>query len=468
MKPQTVNAIKEIVRYFIGCYNRGNAVTANTNTIHTEVCKQLHITRQANKNNYRGVVIEGLRLLKKHIVLFETVTPKENDILNKAVSIDNRTVYGLTMAVEDYITRPCSVGDSTMSDRYITTMLQHFNVLPKPATRPAVQEEEENETDMANNVERLVATIRNASKSWAHSGTPADLLGGMYALHQNAAADEPVIGSAAKLDWPRNVHRQYADSCQFLQQHGLLEFAGERVTKQAGREITRPHGIRLTPLGVEVAIAGDFKDLRPKNNVSVVVPPKAGNMLKGHKQNTPAAPTAAEVDPQEMLRTIAALQSRLAALEQQKTAPPAAEPIEEPTYYDEQATMSIILGAAVPAIIDTFREVIDDPTTLAELTGKNENPATHINPPGLYLTLTELEETVRGIKAYVSECIKKEQPVDLAVLDAYAADFRDAAESLEQHHSLPVMGEQIMVKRFLTGENAVKRPVWKRRTAAKA
>jgi hypothetical protein len=459
MKPQTVNVIKEIVRYFIGCYNRGNAVTANTNTVHTEVCRRLHIVRQANKNNYRGLVIEGLRTLKKHIVLFETVTPKENDILNKAISIDNRTVYGLTMAVEDYLTRP-SVGDNnnTLSDRYITTMLQHFNVLAKPAAPAAV---EEVEIDMTNNVERLVATVRNASNSWAYPNTPADLLGGLYTLHQTVPIDT-FVASAAKLNWPHRLKKHYSEACKFLIKHGLIESAAERKIKQSGREISLPHGIRLTPLGVEVAISGDFKDLRTEAKT------KAGTMLKGQKQNPPKTPavTASGADTQEMLRTIAALQERLSALEQQKkheqpAEDPAEEPVEEPTHYDEPTTMSMILGAAIPAIIGAFRSVIDDPETTAD-------PATHINPTGLYLTLTEIEETVRGIKAYASECIKRDEQIDIALIETYAADFQKAAAELERRHSLPVMGDQILVKRFLTGENAVKRPVWKRRTAVQA
>jgi len=461
MKPQTVNVIKEIVRYFIGCYDRGNAVTANTNTVHTEVCRRLHIVRQANKNNYRGLVIEGLRTLKKHVVLFETVTPKENDILNKAISIDNRTVYGLTMAVEDYLTRP-SVGDNnTLSDRYITTMLQHFNVLAKPAAPVAV---EKVKIDMTNNVERLVATVRNASNSWAYPNTPADLLGGLYALHQTVPVDTdpPLVASAAKLNWPNRLKKHYSEACKFLTKHGLVESAAERKRKQGGREIALPHGIRLTPLGVEVAISGDFKDLRTEAKT------KAGTMLKGQKQNPPEtpAPPASGTDTQEMLRTIAALQERLSALEQQKKhEPPAEELSEEPTHYDEQSTMSMILGAAIPAMIGAFRSVIDDPETI---TDAGDEPATHINPTGLYLTLTEIEETVRGIKAYASECIKRNEQIDLALIDAYAADFQKAAAELERRHSLPVMGEQIIVKRFLTGENAVKRPVWKRRTAVKA
>jgi hypothetical protein len=473
MKPQTVNVIKEIVRHFIKCYDCGNAVTANTNTVHAEVCRRLHIVRRANKTNYRGLVIEGLRTLKKHIVLFETVMPKENDLLNKAISIDNRTVYGLTMAVEDYLTRPNNGAGNTLSDQYITTMLQHFNVLPKPAAPVVV--EEEMQSDMTNNIERLVATVRNASGPWPAGRSPADLLGGLYAFYQSIPADEAaaVVASAAKLNWPRTLHRQYTKARGFLIQHGLAAIAGLRNKKQGNRNIAAPYGIRLTPLGAEVAISGDFKDYKRKTKT------KSGTMLKGQKQNLPE--NSADVDTQnlqtfvtaqeaerliaiaqEQDQTIEKLMNRVAALEQQKNAAPkTAEPGEEPTRYPEQATMSMILKTAVPAIVEAFGSVIDDPET-------TDNPATHIHPVGLYLTLTEITKAVNGIKAYVSECLVNDEQIDLALIREYAADFEKATGELERKHSLPIMSGHIRVKRCLSGANAMKRPIWKRRTAAQA
>lgn len=482
MKPQTVHVIKEIVRFFIGCYNRGNATTANTKTVHAEICKQLKITRQANKNNHYGLVVECLRVLKSKIVLFETTAPKENDVLHEIVTVDNRRIYGLTSAAEKYLTDPVKPGEEELpmcSDKFITKMLQHFDVLPQSTGRQSVQQPEE-ETMPANNIERLVATVRNRSAAWPAKSTPADFLGGMYALSQQTTGDTAdMLASAEKLDWPDRPisRRQNYTACRdFLIQQGLLASGGERKRRQGNREISVLYGVKLTPLGIEVAIAGDFKDQRPaaeRGEVSVPQPPqKAGTMLKGQKQQ-PAEPVAATSDvtaeTKEMLQTIAALQQRLAALESRQPTPAAAETVTpaevEPVEYSEKATMSMVLRDAVPAIIASFQQLIDSPDSVDEQDGE---PATHVNVSGLYLTLTELEKTVHGIKAYVSECMANNKPVDLELLTRYAESYRTAAENLEEKSTLPKLGDRVLTKRFFIGGDAVSHPLWKRPATTRA
>lgn len=477
MKPQTVNVIKEIVRFFIGCYNRGNATTANTKSVHAEVCKQLHITRQANRNNHYGVVVEALRVLKSKVVLFETIASKENDLLHEIVTVDNRRIYGLTSAAEKYLTDPPKPGEESLplcSDKFITKMLQDFDVLPRHTARVEETPDSEEELMPENNIQRLVATVRNRSAAWPAKSTPADFLGGVYALSLQPGGD--TLASAEKLDWPdRPVSRRqnYTACRDFLIQQGLLASGGDRKRRQGNREITVLYGVKLTPLGTEVAIAGNFKDERPASERGEAETPqqptKAGTMLKGHKQQAaeaaPAADTSAET--KEMLQTIAALQQRLAALESKHqpelaAAPEAEVAPAEPVEYSEKATMSMVLQVAVPAIIESFKQLIDQQDE------GDEERATHVNVSGLYLTLTELEKTVHGIKAYVSECMAAGTAIDLDLLGRYAESYRTAAENLEEKSTLPKLGERVVTKRFFIGGEAIHHTLWKRPTAARA
>lgn len=475
MKPQTVNVLKEIVRFFIGCYGRGNACTANTSTIHTEVCKQLKITRQANKNNHYGVVVECLRVLKRKVVLFETMTPKENDVLNKSIAVDNRAVYGLTNAVEDYLTRPETPGEtpiSITSDRYVTSLLQHFDVLPKPHDIRVEEPPQEETGTMTgdNNVERLVATIKNISKTWMNRSTPADLLGGLYAY---GAFDAAHHASAAKLGWQPKSHK-HSRAAKILARHGLVAWGGARPRTMADGRVTEcNYGIHLTPLGIEVAIAGGFKDERPEGEIFDKVPElnmtisqKTGPMLKNQKQEeslTPAvaAQAAASAD-MTLMREIAALRERLAVLEtktaavEEKEELPAAAP--KPHCYSDVATAAIVLSHVVPAISAAVNKLIDPPET--------EDPTTGVNSDGLYVALTELEKIVHGVKAYVSECIAEGTHVDQEQVARYADDCRRAAENLDGERRIPLMGSRLMTKRYLAGDEAITRYIWRSRVRA--
>jgi hypothetical protein len=467
MKSQTVNVVKAIVRFFISSFNRGNTITANTATIHADVCRQLHITKQANKNNYRGIVTEALRILKRRVVLFETITPKENDLLNRAVSIDNRTVYGLTAAIEEYVTRPHTDTTSVTSDRYIYELLQHFGVLSTPTTPVAAPVPEEQKEMADNNVARIISTIRQESITWRAKVTPADLLGAMYALHtadvNNPPAENAGMLSMARLSWPVSLAHNYHDCYKVLERAGLITpYKTQQHRTKTGDMATRPYGFKFTPLGIEVAIGGEFKDTRSAaQKTSPSSQKKAGRMLKRAVSRTNRD---VEEELQSYVHTEAfkqAVAAEVALLMQAERAAlglptPTVAPPEEwprPVAHDDLTTMSIMLERAVPAIIESFSGLVDPPDTT--------NPRTAINVRGVYLALTEIEKAVKGLKSYLATNDSHGDGF-LPLLQQYSASYRTAAAELEKKLRLPVLGDTIPTgaRRVLRGDKAISHPLF--------
>jgi hypothetical protein len=487
MKQQTVNVLKVIVRLFIEVANYNDGITATTSKIHTDVCRQLKITRQANKNNYRGAVIKALRLLKKRIVLFETVVPKENDILNKAVPVDNRTVFGLTNAVEDYLTSPNTTNTSNTSDRYIIELLQHFGVLsPETAPQPHDQPQPEENVMPTDNVAQLVEIVNTAAAQWLATVTPADLLGAMYALHieDSQHPDREWCGmlSMTRLGWPMSKAHNYAKCYKVLERAGLIEaYKVQQHTQKDGKVKLRPYGFKLTPLGIEVAIVGNFQDTRKPGNLTAAEQkrrrevadretgstptapkPQKGDMLKGEKVThkiksyLAADREAALIDRMERLlnnmiennnQRFDAIDRRMQKFdgggpESEQLAPSLADQPEARSHkqLDDDTTIATFLTSAAPLVIAAIHDLIDEKAGASE-----------INAEGLYYAITELSAMLRGIKSYLDKCIENNTTVDRDMLDQYAIKYYEAARNVADGRWLPVLGEEFSKRRALRG-----------------
>jgi hypothetical protein len=155
---------------------------------------------------------------------------------------------------------------------------------------------------------------------------------------------------------------------------------------------------------------------------------------------------------------------RLLATAQQNggALPPAPAPVNTPenVMYTEPVTMRVILTRAVPAIVATFQDLIGKEASIGAASEKGVT--TSINADGLYLALTEITNAINGIKAYVSECMKHDEEVDLSLIEKYAEAYATAADNLTKKHTLPIMGDTLHIKRFLTGKNKIRRELWRR------
>ena len=488
MNKETKKVIFAVARVFVDAANKGNNTTLSVSEIHTAVCRTLHRRKEREKKNLEAPVGAAIDRLKRHRILFETIDewgPTKIKI-RRFKAADAKRKFGMTATALDYLTRGDRLaGYSIKSELIISDLLLHFGAIehetaPIVITSPAALvetvaaiKEENNITPQpvsqstigqqisTNNVQRLIATIRNKSASWPNVHTPADLLGALAAHYINTESGETAVGSAKKIGWEEVQPRRYRLAREVLEQHGLVTHSEKR--KIPGKTGVRGYGIQLTDLGLEVAVDGDFKDQSHK-----ITTQKSGTMLKDHKKNQPETPALASPEQQqmrEMMEEMHRLREEVQALRAQTSDTPT--PVEEEAVkeeYTELATMSIVLQHAAPRLMDAIKPLLTD-----EDAKDSTPPATmQINTTGLYLALTEVDRMISGIKAYVSECIRDDEEVDMELLEAYAKAYSAAANVLETKKTLPILGEKVVTKRFLAGSSSISRSLWPRPAAARA
>jgi hypothetical protein len=507
MNKETFRTLVAVLRVFVDAVNRGNDGTFHANEITQQVCRALQRRKDKEKKNTHGYVITALRAMKAKQILFEAIDEWGDDPLRRPKAVENRRTFGLTKTALDYLTSDNNLrGYSVQSEIVLTSMLAEFGVIQSaqrefsyvpPALEKTVRAIEQKEpitattqtdsmevtltaTNEDNNIQRLVATVRNRSADWGSVGTPADLLGGLLALERAGEINDNIPASAAKLLWPDSRRQNYKDVCNFLKQHNIIAAFEER--KRPGDAAgARPYGLKLTPLGRAVALAGNFVDTRPASERTHT---RAGNaknkplMLKRNEKHmtTNNAETASSGHPRAPIsgadydQLLTSFQTRIDTLErllataQQNggALPPAPAPVNTPenVMYTEPVTMRVILTRAVPAIVATFQDLIGKEASIGAASEKGVT--TSINADGLYLALTEITNAINGIKAYVSECMKHDEEVDLSLIEKYAEAYATAADNLTKKHTLPIMGDTLHIKRFLTGKNKIRRELWRR------
>jgi hypothetical protein len=514
MNRDTLKILVDVLRVFIDAAPGAGMLTASAVT--EKICLALQRRKEKEKKNTHGYVLAALRALKAKQILFESIDATELGSQSKRTEAPR--LFGFTNPAIDYLTTDNHLrGYSVRSEAVLVDMLIAFNVIAQPhgsrvtvpaalvetvraieqkahITAPKTQPTEEDSVSEPvltadNNVQRLVATVRNRSDEWPTNSTPKDLLGGLLALDQSGETNADVQASQAKLLWPDSKRPNYIAVCTFLRQHNLI-CSFKECKSPNNPNGTRPYGIKLTDLGRAVAVAGEFKDERPSEerwNTRSQNNGKKSTLLKKDKkrmnaddENSPATGPREPISIADFHTMMShfksfasSLEQRLAAAEQAINARDKVPPTNNQTAaasvetagleYDEQETMRLVLKDAVRFLVASFKSLIDNPEELEH----DEKPATVINSSGLYLALTEIEQVVHGIKAYVSECLYTHTDVDLEMIERYAENYTAAAKVLPTKHTLPVMATKLMVKRFLTGDKAVRRTKWNRGTAAK-
>jgi hypothetical protein len=506
MNKETFKTLLAVLRVFVSAVNRGHDSTLHAHEVTNEVCRIFQRRKDSEKKNTHGFVVAALRALKAKQILFEAIDDWSDDRLNRPKAAEHKRTFGLTIPALDYLTSERNSTDySGKSDALLTNMLAYFDVIPRqqnPNTVvPAVLVEtvrriEQKEKVMTekhtladttpadNNVQRLVATVNNTSDKWLTNSTPRDLLGGLLALEQSGETNENVPASTAKLLWPDSKRTNYVAAREFLRQHNLIDSFKECKNPHDSNS-TRPYGIKLTALGREVAVAGEFKDERPaaeRWHTKAKNGGKNATMIKGNKKrmsadatnNTPVHAPSGPISDVDFKTMMTQFQTIMTSLSQRVEAAEKALETADKTgvalpavqhtaaaklvEYDEQETMRRVLRDAVKLLTSAFWALIDDPKEMKN----NEEPATAVNAAGLYLALTEIEKAVHGIKAYVSECMDNETDVDLEMIAKYADDYSRAAEELPTKLTLPIMATELLLRRRLTGDKAVHRTKWNR------
>jgi hypothetical protein len=485
MTKETQKILFAVLRVFVEDMARGNDNTLHAQEITNQVCKALHRRKEKEKKNAYAFVVTALRALKAKRVLFEVIDDWSDDRLARPKAVDKRSAFGLTRPAIEYLTDEENLAKhSAMSDNMLAALLTEFGLItPKQkeiSTVPAVlvetvaaitQEEfprmpEQNTTPAANNkdnVRRLIATVRNHSETWGSTtGTPADLLGAMCAFHFDTPDGDKTPISAQKLNFGWHNYTRCRD---FLKQHGLIKNFSERRNPYSKTKM-KAHGIRLTALGLDVAVDGDFKDERPTTTQ------KRSPMLKDHKRQPEPPPSPSNLDSSQLAAVLAKMAhmeqeiaelraGKAAAVETPVETPPAAAAAYE---YADVSTVSIVLVAAIPNLVTAIKELLD-----SRYLGPNDkaNAITQINTRGLYLSITEIEKALNGIKVYVSQCLRNNVAVDIELLEQYAADFREAAKNVKTKKTLPILGTKIEEKCVLRQSDAVAHPLWKRAAPAR-
>lgn len=479
MNKETQKILFAVLRVFVEDMARGNDNTLHAQEITNQVCRALHRRKEKEKKNTYAFVVAALRALKAKRVLFEAIDDWSDDRLARPKAVERRSAFGLTRPAVEYLTDEENLKNhSVTSDALLAALLGEFGLItPKqkeisvPAvlveTVAAIKQEEFEQmpepkpvvtASNKDNVQRLIATVRNRSANWSSSaGTPADLLGAMCELYFNSGDGDKTPVSAQRLNFSWHNYQKCRD---FLRQHGLVESFSERRNPY-GKNKMKAHGIKLTSLGLEVAVDGDFKDER-QTTVS-----KSGPMLKNHKKQPEQLPSLSNLDSQQladMLAKMSRLEQEIADLRAgantqppPQTAPVAPPPPQNYEYHDV-STVSIVLMSAIPGLVTSIKELLDS----RYLDRNTDHVITQINVRGLYLSITEIEKALNGIKAYVSECLHNNTAVDIKLLEQYADDFREAAKYVGARKTLPILGAKILEKCVLRQSEAIEHPVWKR------
>lgn len=505
MQEKTLKILVAVLRVFVVAVNRGNPITLHENEVVNQVCRGLHKKKEKEIKNTRKLVVFAIRTLKDARVLYEALDSWSNDKLNWAKPLAEKKFFGLTDPALKYIDEHMLAGVNTQSSQFLVDMLRadEFKILPKttPAvtvtgivsTPPALietvaaikQEQPQVEptavpekTTPANansgasshNVQRLITTVRNESASWTSQSTPSDLLGGLYEYYLANEGENANTASAIKLGWPERRRDIYRESVRFLKRHGLVDNLEYRRTP--GSNKLQAYGIKLTDLGLEVADAGEFKDARPLSERIGATPGDAKiaarkntPMLKGQKKTDAIAEkekkelTASPQQIDQLLEKMQKMHEELLALREGRE--PAAKIVEEEAppkneTHSAMTTMKLLLTSMVPGLLTTFAALLDD---------------THnrVNADGAYLALTELERVIFGVKAYISQHLPPDPRmsptsyIDVEKMQAYARDYCAAIEKsleVDRNHPVPIMAEEIVTKRLLARDAAIKRRPW--------
>lgn len=502
MQEKTLKILVAVLRVFVGSVDRGNPITLHEHEVINQVCRGLHKRKEKEIKNTRGLVVFAIRTLKGARVLYEAVDSWSDDKLNRPKSLSEKKLFGLTDPALRYIEEHMLAGVNTRGNQFLIDMMRadEFKILPKTATTVTVtglvstppalietvaaikQEQKQEETTpvprentpaaensaASHNVQRLITTVRNKSASWPSQSTPSDLLGGLYEHYLANEGENANAASAIKLGWPERRRRVYRDAVKFLKSHGLVEDLASR--RAPGSNKLRAYGVKLTDLGLEVADAGEFKDTRPaaeRNNATAedtkIAPTKNNPMLKGQKKHAPTPSDDIPTSPrqlEQLLEQMQKMREEIIALREGRDFESDEVESSQPTNIQQlqMPTMRILLSHMVSGMVDAFAGLLDD---------------THncVNATGAYLALTELEKVIFGFKAYISECLRDDTLVDIALMRQYADDYREAiAKSLEVDRgtAVPIMAEKIVTKRSLVGDAAINRRPWKRPAATRA
>jgi hypothetical protein len=476
MNREMAKIVYAVLRVFLDAYNRGTGNALHAKEITEQVCKQLQRRKEKEKKNTHGYVVTALKALKNKQVVFEAVDDWGNDKLHTAKPVEGRKIFALTADVVDFLTRgDLMPGYSTGSQRVLNAVLTEFDVIaPATGAAPIVvpsalvetvstiqnkaafaAESQGAMTPMStmstvtdNNIQRLVAEIRNASR--VGGNTPAQLLG---ALNAAAAHSIERAVSFSALEFNCNVGAKVR---QILIDRGLLAHREEREVNYKHR----PHtpqllGMYLTPLGLQVAEAGGFVDDRkPNEKYHRPSQSKYGRMVR-----TPALSQPLPASPAENGGDLAALRAEIAALRAAMTgfAPPphveTASPRVTPPpvkTIGRYQTIGAIVTATVNAIVSRIEAL------------QTENGSTALNVDAAGLAMVEVDHVVAGLKCYLYSCARGEREFDANFLRDYAAQVELDAEQLDAARRLPVLGTiaDVGTARVLRGSKAIKRAVW--------
>ncbi|NDD53745.1 hypothetical protein EBZ39_07680 [bacterium] len=485
MNKETVKILVAVLRVFVAGANKGYDSALHAAEVTAQVCRDMHRRKEKEKKNTHGYVITALRVLKAKRILFEAIDNWADDKLKRFKPSENKRVFGLTKPALEHLKEIGTVENfSPLGESTLMSVLQKFDVIParKEAsiTVPAVlvetvkeieRKESQKETTIMpaqnasqtpNNIQRLIATVRNRSETWGgQTGTPADFLGAMFAIYLADGNGPETPISAKKLNFGWN---NYAACREFLRQNGLVENFAERENPY-GKNKIRAYGLKLTSLGLEVAYEGDFKDERTSSTN------KTGPMIKNQKKEQPVENGSETLNAQqlaEMLAEMRQMRDEIDALRAGKAAQP--QPVENvppPVEYSDMDTISLLLTTAIPGFIGAIKELLNDKYGLESGGLKPGGTITAINTRGLYLGLTEIEKTFSGIKGYVSQCLHTGAPVDMELLTRYAEDYIHAADNLKVKKTLPALADsRVMTKCVLRKSEAIRHPVWRRSVAA--
>lgn len=472
MNREMAKIVYAVLRVFLDAFNRGTGNALHAKEITEQVCKHLQRRKDKEKKNTHGYVIAALKALKHHEVVFEAVDDWGNDKLHTSKPVEGRKIFALTADVVDFITRGDLMdGYSASSQRVLAAVLEEFGVTkpassPQPIVVPAALVETVSTiqhkaaeaassqgamTPMSvsasnNNVQRLVAEIRNAGR--VGQNAPSHLLGAVHA----AGAHSPERGvSFSDVAFNPNVGAKIR---QPLMARGLLAHREEGEIHYKGKPtVAKLAGMYLTPLGRQVAEAGGFVDDRPEN-LKYYRPSqsKFGRMVRRPDTAQPA--TAVDNTTLEALRAeIAALRAAVAG----GTVPPAeTQPNGGVTVRPAVKTLGRYrtIGAIVAATVSAIVARID--------ALRSEDDATALNVDAAGLAMVEVDHVVAGLKCYLYSCARGEREFDPALLRDYAAQVELDAEQLDAQRQLSVLGlmADVGTARVLRGSKAIRRNVW--------
>lgn len=484
MTKETLKTFVAVLRVFVGAINKGNAITLHENEISNQVCRGLHKRKEKEIKHTRNMVGFVIKSLKSGRILYEAVDSWADDKLHRAKPLADKRLFGLTDAAIKYVEDHIVLDLPTMSDQFLLDMLRddQFGVLPPEraaagATVPAVlveavetikqetvpqKEKETPPMQTNNNVARIVSEVRNIGPV-CRDKSPERLLG---ALLQVSAFDEAAAAVAESIGWDPHTIKPCRDAIKHLNLLGVKQVMQVNLPGVGVHE--RHKGIFLTPLGRQVAEAGKFEDhVSPEQRWSRYDKKKKSSpLLKNSKKPAPA-PTRGNIAvalPDGVVvycsTATEAMAIRREFAESTAASGTVAEPAEATTAVAVVARPKMLgLYATIGTVLQAFTNSLCSAIVGLEAA---ENMDT-VNVDGVSCALTEVQHVMNGLKSYVNRCVRENKPIDVKLLQDYAAQVELDVERIAEQREISVLADpdkDIGHGRILRGERSIKKTVW--------